>query len=55
MNLERFEETLSRFGGNLTRWPAAERAEAETLIAAEPEAAKLHRRRPNSTPSSARR
>ncbi len=43
MNLERFEETLSRLGGNLTRWPAAERAEAEALIAAEPKAATLHR------------
>ncbi len=42
MNLERFEETLGRLGGNLTRWPAAERAEAEALIAAEPQAAKLH-------------
>lgn len=44
MNLERFEETLSRLGGNLTRWPAAERAEAEALIAAEPRAAELHAR-----------
>lgn len=43
MNLERFEETVSRLGGNLTRWPAAERAEALALIAADPEAAKLHR------------
>ncbi len=41
MNLERFEETLSRLGGDLTRWPAAERAEAQALIAAEPRAAKL--------------
>lgn len=41
MNLERFEETLSRLGGDLRRWPAAERAEAEGLIAAEPQAAKL--------------
>ncbi len=41
MNLERFEETLSRLGGDLTRWPAAERAEAEGLIAMEPQAAKL--------------
>jgi hypothetical protein len=41
MNLERFEETLSRLGGDLTRWPAAERAQAEALIAAEPQAAKL--------------
>ncbi len=42
MNLERFEETLSRLGGDLTRWPAAERDEAEGLIAAEPQAATLH-------------
>jgi len=42
MNLERFEETLSRLGGDLTRWPEAERAEAEALIAADPHAAKLH-------------
>ncbi len=42
MNLERFEETLSRLGGDLTRWPASERAEAEALIAADPQAAKLH-------------
>jgi hypothetical protein len=41
MNLERFEETLSRLGGDLTRWPATDRAEAEALIAAEPRAAKL--------------
>ncbi len=41
MNLERFEEMLSRLGGNLTRWPAAERAEAEALIKAEPQAARL--------------
>ena len=42
MNLERFEETLSRLGANLTRWPTAERAEAEALIASDPQAAKLH-------------
>ena len=42
MNLERFEETLSRLGGNLSRWPAAERAEAQALIAADRQAAKLH-------------
>jgi hypothetical protein len=41
MNLERFEETLSRLGANLTQWPTAERAEAEALIAADPRAAKL--------------
>jgi len=41
MNLERFEETLSRLGGDLRRWPAPERGEAEVLIAAEPRAAKL--------------
>ncbi len=41
MNLERFEETLSRLGGDLSRWPAAERTEAEALMAAEPRAAKL--------------
>jgi len=42
MSLERFEETLSRLGANLTQWPTAERAEAEALIAADPRAAKLH-------------
>ena len=41
MNLERFEETLSRLGGDLRRWPAPERTSAEALIAAEPRAAKL--------------
>jgi hypothetical protein len=43
MNLERFEETLSRLGGDLTRWPERERKAAEALIAGEPEAATLHR------------
>ena len=42
MNLERFEETLSRLGGDLTRWPPAERAEAEALVADDPSAATLH-------------
>ncbi len=42
MNLERFEETLSRYGGNLARWPAAERAEAEALMAADRRAMALH-------------
>jgi len=44
MNLERFEETLSRLGGNLSQWPEGERNEAQALIAAEPAAATLHRR-----------
>lgn len=42
MNLERFEEMLSRLGGDLTRWPPGARAEAEALIAADPGAARLH-------------
>ena len=42
MDLERFEETLSRLGGDLKRWPPSERAQAEALIAAEPRAAELH-------------
>jgi hypothetical protein len=42
MNVEKLEETLSRFGSNLARWPADERAAAETLIASDAAAAKLH-------------
>lgn len=42
MNLEQFEEGLSRLGGNLARWPAPARGEAEALMAREPRAAALH-------------
>jgi anti-sigma-K factor RskA len=44
MNLERFEEMLGRLGSDLKRWPAPDRAAAETLIAADSRAADLHGR-----------
>jgi hypothetical protein len=46
MNLERFEEMPSRLGGDLKRWPAAERAEAEALIAVDRQAADLYGQAP---------
>ena len=36
MNLERFEYLADAYGADLRRWPASERAFAETLIAADP-------------------
>ncbi len=42
MNVEQLEETLSRYGSNLARWPADERAAAEVLIASDAGAAKIH-------------
>ncbi len=41
MNLEKLEELLSRYGGDLTKWPAARRDEAQALIATDARAAKL--------------
>lgn len=41
MNTSELDRGLERFGGNLARWPAALRAEAERLIGSDPEAARL--------------
>jgi ferric-dicitrate binding protein FerR (iron transport regulator) len=40
MTLEQFSAALDRFGGDLSRWPPPLRQEAETLIAADPLAAR---------------
>ena len=40
--MNEFESALGRYGGNLDRWPAAERREAEALIARDADAARLH-------------
>ena len=37
MNRQRFEALAEAFGGDVARWPAAERETAAVLIAAEPE------------------
>ncbi len=36
MNRQEFDDALNRFGGNLTRWPADLRIDAEELIATDP-------------------
>jgi hypothetical protein len=36
MNRQEFDDALNRFGGNLTRWPADLRIDAEQLIATDP-------------------
>ena len=36
LNLSRFHELAGAFGGDLRRWPAAERAQASALLAADP-------------------
>jgi hypothetical protein len=42
MNIEQLEQALDRYGGDLARWPAALRAEAEMMMAAsDPRAAEL--------------
>ena len=41
MRIEQLEQGLDRYGGDLARWPAAMRAEAEALIATDKQAAKL--------------
>ncbi|CAN5216278.1 hypothetical protein BH10PSE9_BH10PSE9_23780 [soil metagenome] len=41
MTLNEFEIALGRYGGELARWPEAERGAAEALVAADPAAAKL--------------
>jgi hypothetical protein len=41
MRIEQLEQGLDRYGGDLARWPAAMRAEAEALIASDKRAAKL--------------
>ena len=42
MNMEQFEDMVSRHGADLARWPLAERAAAEALIATDNHAASLH-------------
>ena len=41
MRIEQLEQGLDRYGGDLARWPAAMRAEAEVLIAVDKRAAML--------------
>ena len=41
MRIEQLEQALDRYGGDLKRWPAPLRAEAEALIASDAKAAKL--------------
>ena len=41
MRIEQLEQALDRYGGDLTRWPAPLRAEAETLITSNANAAKI--------------
>ena len=41
MTIEQLEQGLDRYGGNLTRWPAAERAAAEALVAGDRRAAEI--------------
>jgi hypothetical protein len=41
MKIEQLEQALDRYGGELTRWPAALRAEAEALAVGDAKAAKL--------------
>lgn len=41
--MEQFEESLSRLGSDLARWPAAARTAAEALVATDSGAATLHR------------
>jgi hypothetical protein len=43
MTLERLAQLLDAYGGEPARWPEAERQGALQLIAADPEAAALHR------------
>ena len=41
MNMNQFEEALSRYGADPGRWPAADRVACEALIASDPSAARL--------------
>jgi anti-sigma-K factor RskA len=41
MRIETLQTALDRYGGDLARWPAAERPEAEMLIATDAQAAAL--------------
>lgn len=41
MKIEQLEQALDRYGGDLVRWPAALRAEAEALAVSDAGAAKL--------------
>ncbi|MGE5517204.1 MAG: hypothetical protein ACM31D_15475 [Bacteroidota bacterium] len=41
LTLEGFRELLDRFGGELSRWPARERATADALLEHSPEARSL--------------
>jgi hypothetical protein len=41
MRIEQLQEALDRYGGDLGRWPASARAEAEALLARDPEAARM--------------
>ena len=41
MRIEHLQAALDRYGGDLARWPAAERAEAEALVASDAKAAAL--------------
>ena len=41
MRIEQLEEALDRYGGDLARFPASLRAEAETLIATDASAARI--------------
>lgn len=38
MTIEELQQAFDRYGGNLARWPAAERKAAAMLIASDPEA-----------------
>lgn len=42
MEVSEFEDLLDLHGGDLAGWPAAARAQAEALLAASPEARRLH-------------
>lgn len=41
MNHDQFEEALSLYGGDLSKWPTSLRAEAEPLVATDRQAAEL--------------
>ena len=41
MTIDQLERALDGYGGDLSRWPEAVRAEADALIAREPRAAKM--------------
>ncbi|HEX4354077.1 MAG TPA: hypothetical protein VHZ95_14210 [Polyangiales bacterium] len=43
MSLSRFRDLLDAYGGELARWPLAERSKAEALAASDPRATELQR------------